>query len=202
MSCHQQLAHLFDEDRRLDALVEQHLGLDQSFAVEQLFGPVHRDVGDVVEVEAKQVAFPFQHADDAEAHAADPHPLAQRIGRAEQFLAEAMAEHHVGRRAAVVGRREEAAEGHAYLPGADQVGAGAVDVDAAGALGCLDVAVAVDDRQHRLHMGQPAQCFGVGDAQRAGAGEQAAEAAGLQAAGAHGDHPCAELREAIQHPCA
>lgn len=80
------------------------MGFDHTGAVEQALRPVNRDVGDIVEVEAEQLAFLRHHADHPETHAADTDQLTQRVARPEQLGTQLMAEHHIGRRTAVTRR--------------------------------------------------------------------------------------------------
>lgn len=141
--------------------------------------PIHRDVGDIVEVETEQLALLFHHADHPETHAADANQLAQRIARTEQLGTQLMAEHHIGRRTTVTGRGQELAQAQLHAPGLCQLMATTENVAAPAQLAELDIPATLNDRHSCLDMRQAPQGIGVTDGQWPYAAEQAAEAAGL-----------------------
>ena len=67
--------------------------LDELVEVEQAHRRGDRDVGDVVDVEAEELALRLHHPDDAEAAAADAHELAERAAVAEELARELRPEH-------------------------------------------------------------------------------------------------------------
>ncbi|MNS37581.1 hypothetical protein D3C72_698030 [compost metagenome] len=175
------------------------MDFDHPGVVEQAFGPIHRDVGDIVEGEAEQLALLRHHADHPETHTADADQLAQRIACTEQLDTQLMAEHHIGRRTTVTGHGQELAQTQRHAPGLRQLMAATENVAAPAQLTELDIPAARNDRHRRLDMRQAPQGVGITDGQWPYAAEQTAEAAGLGLARAHGDDPRTKLREVLQH---
>ena len=157
-------------------------------------------VGGVVQVGAEKLALRRHHPDHAVALAADAHPLAQRVGVAEELLLEGGPRHHEGARAnRVVGRQE--------APGTDLHGKHAVHAGAhpihGGARhppGRLYLRVAEHDGGHARHQRQARDGGRIVEGELAGGARQPGRtAARAGAPRADLDDVGAELGEFLQH---
>ena len=196
MALHQAARQALDHAGRTFVLAIEHVDFHHPVAVEQLQRQGCRDVGGIVDVKAQHLPLGRQHADHAEAHAAEAHFLAQRVGVAEQRLRQGVTQHH--RRARgdqiVLGHELAARQGHA--PHLGRLRADAEGQGAAAFASEFGGQLAADHRGHGLHAGDVAQALRIVQGQRALSVDHAdRHARGVVLAGHHGDQMRAELGE-------